>query len=105
MPVNPVTSPADAELPDSTPTSPASNEKASTAKSAPSPVVDVTPEVVEGPSGSSERLRYAAILFVVVVVGVGMFVWCGDGLRRFKGLLQRADRTHYKRVGDEDLEK
>ncbi|KAG1855726.1 peptidylprolyl isomerase B [Suillus subalutaceus] len=98
VPVNSVTSPADAELSDS-------NEETSTAKSAPSSVVDATPEVVEGASGSSEGLRYAAILFVVVVVGVGMFVWRGAGLRRFKGLLQRADRAHYKRVGDEDLEK
>jgi len=103
--VNTVTSPTDVELPDSTPTSPASNEKTSPAESVPSPVMDATPEVVEGLSGSSERLRYAAIIFVVVAVGVGMFVWCGDGLRRFKGLLQRADRAHYKRVGDEDLEK
>jgi peptidyl-prolyl cis-trans isomerase B (cyclophilin B) len=105
VPVNTVTSPTDVELPNSTPTSPASNEKTSPAESVPSPVMDATPEVVEGLSGSSERLRYAAILFVVVAVGVGMSVWCGDGLRRFKGLLQRADRAHYKRVGDEDLEK
>lgn len=74
-------------------------------ESTPSSVVDATPEVVEDVSGSSERLKYAAILFVVVVVGVGMFVWCGDRLGRLKGLLQRADRAHYKRVGDEDLEK
>lgn len=96
--MNSVTSPADAELPATTPASPTSNEKTSPAESAPSPVV-------EDLSGSSERLRYAAILFVVVVIGVGMFVWCGNGLRCLKGLLQRADRTHYKRVGDEDLEK
>lgn len=105
VPVNSVTPPNDAELPATTPASPASNEKPSLVESAPSPVVDATPEVVEDLSGSSERLRYAAILLVVVVVGVGMFAWCGNGLRRLKGLFQRADRAHYKRVGDEDLEK
>ncbi|KAG1771774.1 peptidylprolyl isomerase B [Suillus occidentalis] len=105
VPVNSVTPPNDAELPATTPASPTSNEKTSPVESAPSPVVDATPEVVEDLSGSSERLRYAAILLVVVVVGVGMFAWCGNGLRRLKGLLQRADRAHYKRVGDEDLEK
>jgi hypothetical protein len=103
--MNSVTPPADVELPATTPASPASNEKTSSTVSVPSSVVDATPEVEEDLSGSSERLKYAAILFVVVVVGVGMFAWCGNGLRRFKGLLQRKDRTHYKRVGDEDLEK
>lgn len=73
-------------------------------KSTPSPVVDATPEVAEDLSGSSELLRNAAILFVAVVVGVGMFISCG-GLHRLKGLLQRADRVRYKRVGDADLEK
>ncbi|KAG2150870.1 peptidylprolyl isomerase B [Suillus clintonianus] len=106
VPVNSITSSAEAELPASTPISPASGEKTSPAESAPSPVLDTTdPDIVEDLAGSSDRLRYAAIFLVVVVVAVGLCAWCGGGLRRFKGILQRADRAHYKRVGDEDLEK
>lgn len=52
---------------------------------------------------SSERLGYAAI-FVVFMVALGLCAWCG-GFRRIKGILRRADHGHYKRVGDEDLEK
>lgn len=100
---NSITSATQAE---STSTSPAvpSVEKTSPVKPTPSVVLDnTTTDPEEDMVVSSERLGYAT-LFVVFVVIMGLCTWCG-GFRRIKGMLQRADRAHYKRVGDEDLEK
>jgi len=100
---NSITSVTQAESTSASPAVP-SVEKTSPVEPTPSAVLDnTTTDPEEDMVVSSERLGYAT-LFVVFVVIMGLCTWCG-GFRRIKGILQRADRAHYKRVGDEDLEK
>jgi len=90
-------------VPQAESTSPAEPYGNTTSPAAPAALDSATTDLEEDLVVSSERLGYAAI-FVMFVAAVGWCTLCG-GFRRTKGVLRRADRANYKRVGDEDLEK
>lgn len=103
----------------SEPTAPKDKEapafETSTTKMPPSKVEKPKPGTEMGSAGefnygyeSVSSHPFRSMFFVLLLIGVpiSLFLWCG-GLRCFRRVIggKGVDRTRYKRVGDQDLEK